>query len=181
MFDNDKNYGLKFKVGKVEPTSNGTPINAITESGPTASGARMSIITLNQDYVNRASDLAIARTLIHELMHAYISYSVNNDANGYIGEAIDNLIIQTGATRSGAQHELMAQQFVDIMASSLAAVDNNQQAPVEYERLAWSGDMKESEVFGSLDDNEEIAINARDQVESGLGHPVLLPLGEKNC
>ncbi|KQC32245.1 hypothetical protein AAU57_02075 [Nonlabens sp. YIK11] len=73
----------------------------------------------------------------------------------------------------------MAQQFVDVMAASLAAVDNNQQDPIEYERLSWSGDMKQSEIFSSWDDNEEIT-DARGQVESGLGHPILSPLGEKN-
>ncbi|KQC32246.1 hypothetical protein AAU57_02080 [Nonlabens sp. YIK11] len=99
MFNNDQNYGLKFKVGHVDDAPNGAFRNAITETGPTASGGRMSTITLNQDYVNRATDLAIARTLILELMHAYISYSINNNANGFIGSVIDNLVIQAGVTR----------------------------------------------------------------------------------
>jgi hypothetical protein len=183
MFNNDQNYGLKFKVGPVEPTSNGAFRNAITETGPTNLGHRMSTITLNEEYVNRATDLAIARTLIHELMHAYISYSINNNNEGFIGTAIDNLIIQTGATRSGAQHELMARQFVDIMSASLATLDNNQQATVEYERLAWSGDMRQSDVFALLDRNERNAIIARDQIESGDPQNTLpvSPLGIKNC
>jgi len=116
-------------------------------------------------------------------MHAYISYSINNNNEGFIGTAIDNLIIQTGATRSGSEHELMAQQFVDIMSASLASLDNNQHAPVQYERLAWSGDMKESEVFERLEFEFQTDVTSRDGVESGTFTPnAEFPLlGEKNC
>jgi hypothetical protein len=33
------------------------------------------------------------------------------------------------------------------MSASLATLDNNQQSLEDYDRLAWSGDMKKSQIF----------------------------------
>jgi len=69
------------------------------------------------------------------------------------------------------------------MSASLAALDNNQQASVEYERLAWSGDMRQSDILNLIDELEQGAIIARDQIESGDPRNTLPvePLGIKNC
>jgi hypothetical protein len=77
----------------------------------------------------------------------------------------------------------MAGQFVAIMSASLATLDNNQQSLEDYDRLAWSGDMRQSDVFALLDRNERNAIIARDQIESGDPQNTLpvSPLGIKNC
>jgi hypothetical protein len=79
----------------------------------------------------------------------------------------------------------MARQFVDIMSASLATLDNNQQATVEYERLAWSGDMKKSQIFLDMTQDRQTLINFRDQIESDPTNPnnfaLADPLGIKNC
>jgi hypothetical protein len=69
------------------------------------------------------------------------------------------------------------------MAASLATLDNNQHAPVEYERLAWSGDMRKSDVFENLAFQFQSDSLSRDSVESGIFSPNLdFPLlGDKNC
>lgn len=62
-------------------------LKAQTESGSINLGGNMSVITFDQNYVNNATDLALARTVIHELVHAYIKYQLVNQPGGDMGRA----------------------------------------------------------------------------------------------
>ncbi|WP_303685874.1 hypothetical protein [Nonlabens dokdonensis] len=47
--------------------------------------------------------------------------------------------------------------------------------------MAWSGGMKVSEAFDQIDDNEQLAIEFRDSVESGMDVTGQIPIGTKSC
>lgn len=94
MFDNDGDYGLIFKVESLPPNRLGQIPNAQTANGTTQTGGKMSVITIDQNYVNNATDLALARSVIHELVHAYVKYQLVNDPGGDMGRAIDELFGQ---------------------------------------------------------------------------------------
>ncbi|WP_405369921.1 hypothetical protein [Nonlabens sp. Asnod2-A12] len=169
LFDNDGNYGLRFSVGDLDPYRTGRVPNAHTESGPTNLGGRMSVITFDQNYVNNATDLALARTVIHELVHAYIKYQLVNQPGGDMGRAIDELFgqIYIGNAPGDPQHVLMANAFVDAMANSLEQWHNDPNvASIEYTRMAWSGGMRDSDAYEALDFTEQNLIISRDAVES---------------
>ncbi|PPK96447.1 hypothetical protein LY01_00267 [Nonlabens xylanidelens] len=180
LFDNEEGYAVKINV---EPNLvNDNPINA--QTGRATSG-KMSIITFNADYLNRATDLAIARTAIHELVHAYLQYVIQHVPNRELGESLDALILQSnlGVLNGDPQHVLMAEQFVNSMALSLANSDGFQHPPIEYQRLAWSGAMFASDAFAQLDPLEQPNIISRNFVEEGESRPnVEFPLlGTKTC
>jgi hypothetical protein len=184
LFDNNENYGLKFKMEVIDDRPNGRKTNATTHTEINPNGSKMAVITFNTNYVDTATDLALARTAIHELLHAYMNYATRNrDPNTTIAQMIDLVLGQTFAPPSSLQHEVMARQLIGAMAGSLAQWDNSQQAAIEYKRLAWSGGMRDSDVFESLDPNEKLAIIAVDQVESGEPQNSLpmSPMGEKSC
>ena len=180
LFDNEEGYAVKINV---EPNLvNDNPINA--QTGRATSG-EMSIITFNADYLNRATDLAIARTAIHELVHAYLQYIIQHVPNSELGESLDDLILESvsGILIGDPQHVLMAEQFVTAMALSLANSDGFQHPSIEYQRLAWSGAMFASDAFAQLDPLEQPNIISRNFVEEGESMPnVEFPLlGTKTC
>jgi len=79
-------------------------------------------ITLNSQMLNKATDLAVASTVIHELMHSYLVYGTKHltgeqkmafeDVNRFIFSPEDNSPISGGA----AQHFQMASTYVESMA-----------------------------------------------------------------
>ena len=184
LFDNDGNYGLRFKVETLVPNRFGQIPNAQTVSGLTESGGRMSEIIFDQNYLNNATDLALARTVIHELVHAYIKYQLANQPGGDMGRAIDELFAQifSGLNFGDPQHLLMANAFVDAIANTLEEWHNDPSvSSIEYTRMAWSGGMRNSQAYDDLEDNERLATEFRDQVESLGTTAGISPLGINTC
>ncbi|AGC76280.1 hypothetical protein DDD_1153 [Nonlabens dokdonensis DSW-6] len=181
-FDNDEGYAVKIVVEPNLVNDDGDPLNATTGQ---ASLGNMSIITFNANYLNRATDLAIARTAIHELVHAYLQYIIQHVPNSELGESLDVLILQSnlGVLNGDPQHVLMAEQFVNAMALSLGNDDGFQHAAIEYQRLAWSGGMFASNAYAQLDPLEQPKIISRNFVEEGISMPNTdFPLlGTKTC
>lgn len=115
-------------------------------------------ITFNTNNLNRPA-LSIARTFIHELIHAEIYRKLLSVAgspsisltqaqliqlrNNYPG-LYDYYMrymwnIPPGQAPSGAQHEAMAQHYRGIIKQALKEYDNNSQSDETYEALAWEG------------------------------------------
>lgn len=92
--------------------------------------------------VNEGSDLAIAKTIIHETLHAYIQYEI--DKNKYLlnkNDFYQNLKIAYDNNNSNgnlSEHDFMT-QFVEAMAYSLAEYDNYQQSMDYYRAMSWGG------------------------------------------
>jgi len=98
--------------------------NIITTNGTTnpISGN----ITLNTNVLNQSTDLGIAATMIHEMMHSYFLYGIKAttgveksffiDMNSYL---YDNNGILYSDDYQRSQHEQMAASYVNSMASLL--------------------------------------------------------------
>jgi hypothetical protein len=99
--------------------------------------------TLNDNYLAHATQLAIARTIIHEMVHAYLVYKYKADPIGSIHEGLDRLYAQNQGNIQITHHEFMA-QFIDAMAYSLYEWDKEHGTGGQldwdyYEALAFSG------------------------------------------
>jgi hypothetical protein len=117
LFEESSNYD--FIIQNTDNPNQTTPrFNHVTRN-------REFIVNLNNNYLNVASQLSIARTIIHESLHAYISYKLDADLDykieferDYIEYIKNNRPHQTNR----AQHELMA-KYVETMAYSLKQWD----------------------------------------------------------
>ena len=161
-FDGDFSVAnLKFSVGLDEdyPTANAVtigPINYLIE------------IMFNPNNLNRPS-LDVARTFIHEMIHAEIYRKLlscaglpNVNFHNYSQQEWENYITNlhndfpglfdyylrysyNTTTPSDYQHELMAQHYRDIIINTLKEFDNSQSENV-YEALAWVGLMGDGDI-----------------------------------
>nr|WP_162988728.1 hypothetical protein [Pedobacter schmidteae] len=118
-------------------------------------GSKGSIrISFNKNYLNEATDLAIARTMIHELMHAYFTYGLFNITDPGYAQFVkaNDLLFKEGGDpaddQNDAQHEQIATKYVEGLARMLElyASTNGITSPdssltlAEYcKDLAWGG------------------------------------------
>ncbi|WP_303318303.1 hypothetical protein Q4Q34_10635 [Flavivirga abyssicola] len=120
-------------------------------------------ITFDESYLETATDLSIARTAIHESLHAVFAFMreegllQNPDGSALDGfqELLDAYIAHLSgkpANVGKAHHDLMA-DFVDDMAVSLMAYGKAQGYRLPrsyYTGLCWSGAIKNSPSFQTL-------------------------------
>ncbi|MGB3592097.1 MAG: hypothetical protein WBA16_10475 [Nonlabens sp.] len=172
LFDNIGGYGFKFTSTPGTPISNGNvPNGTTTASFSNVNGSsRLSMITINIDsgYIIAATDLGIARTVIHELVHAYLFYTVDSDPNSSLSQKLDLAISDANNNASAGQHNLMSDQFVGAIAIALEAWHNNPRTnPDVYDNMAWSGAMMLSAAFGSKLQDFQEQIEQRNAAEEG--------------
>ncbi len=145
LFSNSSNHNLKIEVGSLS-----SGVNAETVPSSQGGGHFLYTTTINSSYINNATDLAIARTVIHESVHAYLSYIYHDQPFSSISVILRHHLSQNGATTNTAQHEFMV-QYVDAVAYSLQNWDNNGLGSIDYYKyLAWSGDMLNTTDFDQL-------------------------------
>lgn len=113
---------------------------------------------VNTSFVNQATDLAIARVILHEAIHAYIlSFTDDVIATPTSTSLFDNFpevwdfyVARKNGVEVGdlenAHHEQIASSFIGVIGDALAEYDNNQQSPQYYEDLAW-GALLETKAF----------------------------------
>lgn len=144
LFDNSSNHNYILKMGAL-----GSNLNAQT----TPSGVGLNFTyttTLNTSFVTNATDLAIARTIIHESLHAYFEFLYQDLPFSSLSTKLRHHLSVKGVTSNSAQHLLMV-QFVEAMAYSLQNWDNNSLGSLDYYNyLAWSGDMLTTPDFALL-------------------------------
>ncbi|WP_445720447.1 hypothetical protein [Flavobacterium sp.] len=119
-------------------------------------------ITFNSNNLNRPQ-LSIARTFIHELIHAEIfrkllSISNHPSINLTLSELYQNKENFPGLydyysrytlntiQLSDPQHQMMAQHYRDIISDAIKEFDNNQHSQDVYDALAWVGLMGEGSI-----------------------------------
>ncbi len=109
------------------------------------------VTNINPDYTNVATEISIARTILHEMLHTYFLSIVddallNNDTTlteddlqnipmlwQYIGnKSFDNLSLQL-------QHEQMSRTFIDPIMQALKEWDGAKEKDEYYKDLAWGG------------------------------------------
>ncbi len=183
LFNNDGGYGIKFEVFNMPGVNASTMpefnmINGVNIfSGVT--------IRYHEGYLARATDLTIARSSIHELVHAYLLYAGFISTDSTLDQALDNLLdpVSFGA----AHHQLMAEQFAGSIASALQAWDNYSKRPAEYDYMSWSGAMIRTDNFQNLPHDFQDSCWERMYAEEGRlfppasGFTDIEALGESNC
>ena len=112
------------------------------------------IIYLNPTQLSSARSIEVARTILHESLHAYI-FSINRKANASLGITTLDKDWET-YTQKTAQHEAMAMREIDNMADELERIHRNsgeydivwtywddvyslEERKLFYEGLAWDG------------------------------------------
>ena len=143
VFNNSNLYHLNFKTEDLGSNKNAsTSFNVTTKAFD---------ITLNSNYISNGTDLAIARTIIHESTHAYISLIYYTQGFSDLRQSLDHLLIQNGNNMNSSQHILMTKQFIGGISNSLESWDNNSLSNNEYYKyLSWSGGMISTQAFNSL-------------------------------
>jgi hypothetical protein len=95
------------------------------------------------------SHLGIAKTIIHELIHAILNAETFDkgglNATG-TGLQFPNampqyhdIIVEKGGNLNKADHEYMARYKIDLLAELVGKYDSNRASPTDYKALAWDG------------------------------------------
>lgn len=154
LFDKSGDYNLTIKVGQLGTNSNGFELNGKTT--PNTNGWN---ITIDSDLANKGTQLFIAKTAIHETMHAFIGYQLNNfnPLNSDMVADLNSLHQQFKNQNNSfnlTQHEFMS-QYVEALAYSLAAWDNHSQSMDYYKMLSWGG-LETSTAYQALNNKTNI-------------------------
>ncbi|WP_166924245.1 type III secretion system effector protein [Flavobacterium poyangense] len=141
-------------------------------------------MVFNQDYINgsgnpnRPTDLSVATTMAHEVVHAYlISLLEQNKANGAPGiydfPTVYEAYVQYQITNDksilpAAHHELIAEKYVSTIAATIQEFHTGISTPLGtasqiYTDLAWSG-LFDTTYFNTLYPNNPQSINYKDRV-----------------
>jgi hypothetical protein len=124
MFQNANNFGYTIKQGNI-----GTA-NAATQKQTN----KMVVVTMDNTYLNTATRLSIARTMIHENLHAYFLHQSNTSTD--FRQGLQSFAMQNGmGVLADVHHELM-RNYVLVMAISLNIWDQtygNNQNSLDFE------------------------------------------------
>lgn len=188
IFANSDLYNVTFKVEDLEPNSQGQIKNADTDAvrDPNNPLNINFVITLDSSYVENATDLAITRSIIHESVHAYISFIYQTEMFNELSNSLRHLIDQNeGPDQNAPQHILMTQRFVNNIANSIENWDNSSLNDNEYYNyLSWSGGMLATSAFEALSEDYQQAIIDANVAEGNAGpdgEHSNQSQGEKNC
>ena len=159
LFESSQKYDITFKIDEAGSDINGNPLNGFTRRDPNNIHNHY-IITIDDDLIENGTQLAIARTVMHESLHAYANYIVDerNLESNYFLE-LQNLYQKykdDEKAENMTQHEFIS-QFVDMMGKSLRVWDNKQLDLEYYKMLAWGG-LETSPNYNSLTETEKTKI-----------------------
>jgi len=162
LFKTSNEYHLNFKIGDAT-NANGHARNAYTSPSSNRLGEFTFTITLDQGYIENARQLAIARTIIHESLHAYLGYLYQDDPTTTFMQILNRY--RTEKSKLG-EHEFMT-QFTEAIGASLASWDNHSLDHIlnYYEALGWSGDMLKTTAFDKLDEDFQELIKEANKAE----------------
>lgn len=100
-------------------------------------------ITFNDQYLSEATKLSIARTILHESVHAWMIYQGYCSPDGDFYEGFGNYLISKGLTNSPSGHHQFMSEYVDAIAYSLYQWNikwGNGDIPLSYMKdVAWGG------------------------------------------
>lgn len=143
-FNNVSNHGLKIQRGNL-PSN----LNASTSPSSLGNNTSMYTITINNSFIQNATDLAVVRTIIHEILHAYLSYIYQDQPFSDLSSTLRHHLSANGFNDNVAQHQVMV-DFVSAIGYALQNWDNNSLNGINYYKyLAWSGDLLNTPEFNS--------------------------------
>ncbi|WP_428742304.1 hypothetical protein [Tenacibaculum sp.] len=145
LFDHSQTYNLTFDIGQLNTI--GSNVNGNTNGFN---------ITLDTDLVKDATKLFIAKTAIHESLHAYIHYVMRTSPTSSMYSTLMSLHKSSGNKSNLTEHEFMG-QYVEALAYSLSSYDNHQQNIDYYKALSWAG-LESSSAYQSLSSTDKTKI-----------------------
>ncbi|WP_136465543.1 hypothetical protein [Flagellimonas onchidii] len=176
LFQNNSKYHLSIKVGTLSNANGSTKIVRNTPS----KGQITFEITLDKRFVQNGTKLVIARTLIHESLHAYLSYQYQNMSTSSFSSLLRHYLSQNGYNNNAAQHRLMT-EYGDAIGHSLSVWDNNKLSMQYYKDLGWSGDMLQTREFNKLSTSRKTAIRNANIAEGSAAQSATNKAKGKKC
>ena len=108
---------------------------------------------IGSNFKDSATDMSIARALVHEAIHAYILSYLDSDASSFTQTfpiLFKNMVSKKyGIPNNNLEryhHEEVALNYVNSISEALADWDNNNHQPQFYKDLAWGG-LYETDIF----------------------------------
>jgi hypothetical protein len=140
------------------------------------------IIYINQDALDETTDLQIAVTLMHEVLHATFHRQYDSVIDTSNGEkwrpggspnSFPELINALNKYKGGAHHELMATKYISTMTNVLKELDPQGVYSQYYKAIAWEG-LTHSGVkaFQNLSDKEQNEIKSSLQEYKSLNNKI---------
>jgi hypothetical protein len=168
-----------------------TNSNNVGETDPSITNGNITT-SLNWSIMQNYTDLAAARTMMHEVVHAYLVAYFANDptaAQKDYAQLYEDYLSDKYPNMGTAQHEEMGRSFVDQIANALQQYgQNNGYGNLSYEvyhDMAWGGLYGNNTgvaAFNALTPFERERIRARNSAEnSGHANPDASPAGNKAC
>ncbi|MDP9048453.1 MAG: hypothetical protein M3N14_09970 [Bacteroidota bacterium] len=163
---NNPNYPIVFSAGNSQPGTNAAtdPVNL-----------KPSTTELQNAYLATTTTLSLARTIIHESIHANFKYglaNLQNDPNFTHFQIINSLLFDSNGTQqlnqNNAQHNQMVQDYINGISQLLThfANDNSITSPdpsrtiLQYcTDLAWGG-LQFTDAYKNLTQTDRVRINA---------------------
>ncbi len=153
LFDNSKSYGIKFKIKQLGTSNEGNYYNGRTEYVKNFGWQ----ITLDKDLVQRGTKLSIAKTTIHESMHAFIGYVLKTNRASDMSADLRTLYNKYKNEKKAqnlTEHQFIS-QYVEALAFSLSAWDHHRQSMEYYTNLSWGG-LEATDAYKALKNKDEI-------------------------
>lgn len=147
---------------------NGRQVNAVTSSSAGLPADYIST-ALNITFTSNATNVAVARTLIHESMHAYLirwAYSRSMNVNATTSQLVDAYLGAANPNDPAGQHEAMV-NIINQMAGALQAdfPDLDLTTGGYAQNLFWGG-LTQTAAYAALPDSQKSAILTAAAAES---------------
>lgn len=128
------------------------------QDGTTTREGSTFITELNCELFQNFTQLAMARTILHEALHAYMQAYLRQYGKEIFQKDFPNVAFAYGTVTSDT-HEEIAQNYLTEIADALKKFDNGRQSDEYYKKLAWAG-LKGTNSFKqkSKEDKDEIDI-----------------------
>ncbi len=141
LFDNDPTYNLRFSIEVPRDVETNEPL-------PNANGQHKFIfetstmlIRINPKLVEKGTDLHIAKTIIHESIHAWIKYKFKTLSKTFaltLRDLHEKMRKEHPEIAGLTEHEFMG-QIHSALAQSLAAWDFHKKTDEYYNQISWGG------------------------------------------
>jgi hypothetical protein len=95
------------------------------------------IVILNSDRINNRAPIEIAKTIIHESLHALLKKHYYTGTESFI--ELFGKYMQENTGSNDITHAIMRDHYVSSISNTLKQFDNNQESEQFYDDLAWEG------------------------------------------
>ncbi|MFD0991699.1 hypothetical protein [Tenacibaculum geojense] len=148
LFGKCSNYDLIVNVAELGTGPHGGPVNGKTNG--------ISSITLDDDLIDDATRLSIAKVLIHESLHLYMNWIMRKAPDSDMTIDVKAYFYEYNEDSNLSHHQYM-QDFVEALAYSLSAYDNHRLPMDYYKAMSWGG-LESSDTYQGFDQDKKDAI-----------------------